>query len=122
MAVLIDEIDKSDIDLPNDLLHVLENGTYRIPELERVRKECPEVEVLIDPGEGAEDQPTAVIRNGQVRATSFPFVVVTTNGERELPHAFLKRCVRHTIRARVVHLQRVVRRTSETRRAARRRA
>ena len=32
-ALLIDEIDKSDIDLPNDLLHVFEEGDFEIPEL-----------------------------------------------------------------------------------------
>jgi MoxR-like ATPase len=98
MVVLIDEIDKSDIDLPNDLLHVLENGSYHIPELERIRKERSEVEILIDPGEGAEDQVTATIRNGLVQATCFPFIVITTNGERELPPAFLRRCIRHSIK------------------------
>src|SRR5262249_6461132 len=35
-ALLIDEIDKSDVDLPNDLLHVLENGWFEIAELVRV--------------------------------------------------------------------------------------
>ncbi|CAM5358357.1 MoxR family ATPase [Streptomyces hirsutus] len=34
--LLIDEIDKSDVDLPNDLLHVFETGGYEIPELRRV--------------------------------------------------------------------------------------
>ena len=38
-VLLIDEIDKSDIDLPNDLLHVLEDGEFTIPELERVANE-----------------------------------------------------------------------------------
>ena len=45
-VLLIDEIDKSDIDLPNDLLHVFEEGGYEIPELVRVADQAPEVAVL----------------------------------------------------------------------------
>jgi MoxR-like ATPase len=37
-VLLIDEIDKSDVDLPNDLLHVFEEGSFPIPELARVPK------------------------------------------------------------------------------------
>ncbi len=43
--LLIDEIDKSDIDLPNDLLHAFEEGRYRIPELERIKEALPSVPV-----------------------------------------------------------------------------
>ena len=96
-VLLIDEIDKSDIDLPNDMLHVLENGSFRIPELVRVAAKHPEVEVLTDPGEGSAQRTTAVIPAGVVQATTFPFVVITSNGERELPQAFLRRCIRHTV-------------------------
>jgi MoxR-like ATPase len=96
-VLVIDEIDKSDIDLPNDLLHVLENGSYSIPELERVAKTRPTVTVLADPGEGEMGLPTADIIRGRVQATAFPFVVITSNGERELPPAFLRRCIRHTM-------------------------
>ncbi|CAL9273860.1 MULTISPECIES: AAA family ATPase [Streptomyces] len=89
-ALLIDEIDKSDLDLPNDLLHVLEEGQYEIPELVRASRDIPggRAEVLID----GTDQRVPVER-GRVRCNAFPFVVLTSNGEREFPPAFLRRCV-----------------------------
>ncbi|MFF8091908.1 AAA family ATPase [Streptomyces sp. NPDC016675] len=89
-ALLIDEIDKSDLDLPNDLLHVLEEGQYEIPELVRASRDTPggRAEVLID----GTDQRVPVER-GRVRCRAFPFVVLTSNGEREFPPAFLRRCV-----------------------------
>src|SRR5262249_15364466 len=40
-VLLIDELDKSDIDLPNDLLNVLEEGEFSIPELERIADRLP---------------------------------------------------------------------------------
>ncbi|WP_399884683.1 AAA family ATPase [Streptomyces sp. BBFR51] len=89
-ALLIDEIDKSDLDLPNDLLHALEEGQYEIPELVRASRDTPDghAEVLID----GTDQRVPVER-GRVRCKAFPFVVLTSNGEREFPPAFLRRCV-----------------------------
>jgi hypothetical protein len=45
-VLLIDELDKSDIDLPNDLLNVMEEGEYGIPELERLAEREPQVDVL----------------------------------------------------------------------------
>ncbi|MFJ5773212.1 AAA family ATPase [Streptomyces sp. NPDC093094] len=87
-ALLIDEIDKSDLDLPNDLLHVLEEGQYEIPELVRAARHTPVAEVLAD----GTDQRVPVVR-GRVRCRAFPFVVLTSNGEREFPPAFLRRCV-----------------------------
>ncbi|MBZ6250328.1 AAA family ATPase [Streptomyces olivaceus] len=89
-ALLIDEIDKSDLDLPNDLLHVLEEGQYEIPELVRAARDVPggRAEVLID----GTDRRVPVER-GRVRCREFPFVVLTSNGEREFPPAFLRRCV-----------------------------
>jgi MoxR-like ATPase len=92
-VLLIDELDKSDIDLPNDLLHVFEEGGYEIPELVRVADLSPEVEVLTDGGAEGEGE-KVVIRGGRVRCSAFPFVVLTSNGERELPPAFLRRCLR----------------------------
>ena len=91
-ALLVDEIDKSDIDLPNDLLHVFEEGSYEIAELVRIADQAPEVAVLPDGGDRAEDK--IKIRAGKVRCDAFPFVVLTSNGERELPPAFLRRCLR----------------------------
>src|SRR5947209_8402500 len=45
-VLLIDEIDKSDIDLPNDLLNIFEEGEYDIPELARISKLTDKVEVM----------------------------------------------------------------------------
>ncbi|MFF8903879.1 AAA family ATPase [Streptomyces olivaceoviridis] len=89
-ALLIDEIDKSDLDLPNDLLNVLEEGQYEIPELVRAARLAPDgvAEVLAD----GTDERVPVAR-GRVRCRAFPFVVLTSNGEREFPPAFLRRCV-----------------------------
>ncbi|MFI0810248.1 AAA family ATPase [Streptomyces echinatus] len=89
-ALLIDEIDKSDLDLPNDLLNVLEEGQYEIPELVRAARLTPDgvAEVLAD----GTDERVPVAR-GRVRCRAFPFVVLTSNGEREFPPAFLRRCV-----------------------------
>src|SRR5262249_6853717 len=53
-VLLIDEIDKSDIDLPNDLLHVFEEGRYEIPELVRAAPKQPRVRVL--PCDGRPDR------------------------------------------------------------------
>ncbi|WP_133909706.1 AAA family ATPase [Streptomyces sp. NBC_00582] len=95
-ALLVDEIDKSDLDLPNDLLNVLEEGQYEIPELTRAARHSvggATAEVLAD----GTDAPVAVTR-GRVRCRAFPFVVLTSNGEREFPPAFLRRCVRLKLR------------------------
>jgi MoxR-like ATPase len=67
-VLLIDEIDKADPDLPNALLEVLANLGFR------------------EPHGGAEVHCTEASR---------PLIVITTNEERELPHAFLRRCVVH---------------------------
>jgi MoxR-like ATPase len=91
-VLLVDELDKSDIDLPNDLLHAFEEGGYEIPELARVADQAPVVGVLTHGSEGG--RTNAQITRGQVRCTSFPFVILTSNGERELPPAFLRRCLR----------------------------
>jgi len=89
-ALLIDEIDKSDLDLPNDLLNVFEEGEFRIPELERAA--APVVPVKLH--NSAE---TYAIPNGSVKCRQFPFVVLTSNGEREFPAPFLRRCIQLTI-------------------------
>ncbi|MEV0010622.1 AAA family ATPase [Streptomyces sp. NPDC051840] len=85
-VLLVDELDKSDIDLPNDLLHVLENGSYEIPEL--VRAGAAGVSVLTD-----DPQRRAVVEGGRVECAEFPVVVITSNGEREFPAAFRRRCL-----------------------------
>ncbi|MFE9473258.1 AAA family ATPase [Streptomyces griseofuscus] len=94
-ALLIDEIDKSDLDLPNDLLNVLEEGQYQIPELVRAARLTPDGTARV-PADGT-GEAVPVVR-GQVRCRAFPFVVLTSNGEREFPPAFLRRCV--TLRLR----------------------
>ncbi len=91
-VLLIDEIDKSDIDLPNDLLHVFEEGEYEIPELVRIADTSPDVEVM--PADSRDPRDKVKIHKGRVRCTAFPFVVLTSNGERELSPAFLRRCLR----------------------------
>jgi MoxR-like ATPase len=86
-ALLIDEIDKSDIDVPNDLLNVFERGEFEIPELTRLDEE--ELAIREDAS-----QHTFSIRRGKVSCREFPFVVLTSNGERDFPGAFLRRCIR----------------------------
>ena len=88
-VLLIDEIDKSDIDLPNDLLHIFEEGRYEIPELARLPAKFNKIYVFPH-----DSQHKVPITRGQVVCTNFPFVVITSNGERELPPAFLRRCLR----------------------------
>ncbi len=65
-VLLIDEIDKAEPDLPNGLLEVLGNGAFAVPYLD-----AP-VRHLVGPP---------------------PLVVITTNEERELPGAFVRRCL-----------------------------
>lgn len=89
-ALLIDEIDKSDIDLPNDLLNVFERGYFEIPELARHSEKVVEIR--------GEDKSVHEIVEGKVQCTEFPFVVLTSNGERDFPPAFLRRCIRIEMR------------------------
>ncbi|WP_144731633.1 AAA family ATPase [Extensimonas perlucida] len=69
VALLIDEIDKADIEFPNDLLR----------ELDRMEFYCYETRELI-------------------RAKHRPLVFITSNNEKELPDAFLRRCFFHFIK------------------------
>ena len=91
-VLLIDEIDKSDIDLPNDLLHIFEEGEFEIPELRRIADKLDRVEV-----QTAYKDQKATIEKGRIRCTSFPFVILTSNGERDFPPPFLRRCIRLNI-------------------------
>lgn len=86
-VLLIDEIDKSEIDLPNDLLNLFEEGRFEIPELARHQE--PKVNIRLH-----DSHQTMEIVNGEVICEEFPFVVITSNGERELPAPFLRRCLR----------------------------
>ncbi|WP_406187983.1 AAA family ATPase [Streptomyces anulatus] len=85
-VLLVDELDKSDIDLPNDLLHVLENGSYEIPELVRSNEES--ATVFTDDPRGS-----ARVEGGRIECAQFPVVIITSNGEREFPAAFRRRCL-----------------------------
>jgi MoxR-like ATPase len=68
VVLLIDEIDKADIEFPNDLLNELDEMSFFIPET----------------GE-------------TVSAIHRPITIITSNAEKELPDAFLRRCVFHFI-------------------------
>jgi MoxR-like ATPase len=68
VVLLIDEIDKADMEFPNDLLHELDRMTFFVHE------------------------------TGKQHSAKFrPIVVITSNNEKELPDAFLRRCVFHYI-------------------------
>jgi len=88
-VLLIDELDKSDVDLANDLLHAFEEARFQIPELkqELAAKGRDSAQVRDDEGKPVETP-------GDIEACAFPFVVLTSNAEREFPPAFLRRCVR----------------------------
>ncbi|CAM4489615.1 MoxR family ATPase [Corallococcus exiguus] len=68
VVLLIDEVDKADLEFPNDLLHELDRMRFRISET-----------------------------NDEVVAKNRPVVLITSNNEKELPDAFLRRCVFHFI-------------------------
>jgi MoxR-like ATPase len=89
-ALLIDEIDKSDLDLPSDLLNVLERGEYEI--LELVRSDSEKVPVRL-----WNSTDTHPVVRGKVACSEFPFIVMTSNEERDFPPAFLRRCIRFTM-------------------------
>lgn len=77
--VLIDEIDKADIDFPNDLLLELDQLEFSIEEL-------PE-----------ENQTSDFPKRYKAPESSKPIVLITSNDEKELPDAFLRRCLFHWI-------------------------
>ncbi|MHA1378078.1 MAG: AAA family ATPase [Candidatus Helarchaeota archaeon] len=68
VVLLIDEIDKADIEFPNDLLNELDEMSFYI----------------VETGE-------------EIKAKHRPIVIITSNAEKELPDAFLRRCVFHYI-------------------------
>jgi MoxR-like ATPase len=104
-VLLIDEIDKSDLDLPNDLLNVLEEGGFEIPELVRTARRDAQAHVMV-----ADSDDRVPVSHGHVRCRAFPFVVLTSNGEREFPPAFLRRCVSLQLRQPdPQHLEAIVR-------------
>ena len=68
VVLLIDEIDKADLEFPNDLLWELDQMEFSIPETKQT-----------------------------IRAKQRPIVIITSNAEKELPDAFLRRCIFHYI-------------------------
>ena len=68
LVLLIDEIDKADIEFPNDLLNELDEMSFHIPETDKT-----------------------------ISAVHRPITVITSNAEKELPDAFLRRCIFHYI-------------------------
>jgi MoxR-like ATPase len=102
-VLLIDEIDKADLQLPNELLHLFEEGRYEISELTRSREDAvgvPHKIRTVDAkgpaaGEQQLEEPLDVdLRSGFVRCFEFPIVVMTSNREREFSPAFHRRCIR----------------------------
>lgn len=87
-VLLIDEIDKSDIDLPNDLLHVFEEGEFDIPEIVRLARAGERVRIRLH---GSDEE--VELPDGHVQAEAFPVVFMTSNGERDFPQAFMRRCL-----------------------------
>jgi MoxR-like ATPase len=85
-VVLVDEIDKSHVDLPNDLLHVFEEGWFAIPELVRAPAAQRKVRALEHDG-------LVELPDGKVECAHFPLVIMTSNREREFPAAFRRRCL-----------------------------
>lgn len=102
-VLLIDEIDKSDLNLPNDLLNLFEEGEFDIPELVRRKRHRGD---LTNPDSTftvpdstftvctADKDMEAAIINGRVKCCEFPIVIMTSNGERDFPPAFYRRCLR----------------------------
>ncbi|MUG93036.1 AAA family ATPase [Scytonema sp. UIC 10036] len=95
-VLLIDEIDKSDIDMPNDLLHIFEEGFFEIPELARLQSDAEEV---LPYRSQRDDSGTKIsIEKGFVQCQEFPLVFMTSNEAREFSPAFLRRCLRLSVR------------------------
>lgn len=103
-VLLIDEIDKSNINLPNDLLNLLEEGQFEITELVRLAEEeddrspDQQQEPLLQSRESMRvrtaDDLRVPMEGGKIRCEAFPLIVMTSNGERDFPPAFLRRCLR----------------------------
>ncbi len=89
-VLLVDELDKGELDLPSDLLNVFERGEYTITELARHTNNTHNVT-----GTGSDQ--TYTVTGGELRCVEFPIVIMTSNGEREFPAPFLRRCVRFDI-------------------------
>ena len=114
-VLLIDEIDKADPQLPNELLHLFEEGEFDIPELTRERRhqrqqdpkaplkpwELATADLLpADAVDEPADDPSRIeplrveVGRVPVRCCEFPIVVMTSNDERDFSPAFKRRCLR----------------------------
>jgi MoxR-like ATPase len=101
-VLLIDEIDKGDLQLPSELLHLFEEGGYEISELTRAVSGTDDSGHTIRTadakaaaaGDGREQPLPVTLRSGFVRCHEFPIVVMTSNREREFSPAFHRRCIR----------------------------
>ena len=91
-VLLIDEIDKSDIDLPNDLLTIFEEGRFEIPELVRLKQAVKTFNVRT--AYTADTDKIHEIIDGEIICSNFPLIFLTSNGERDFPAPFLRRCLR----------------------------
>jgi len=120
-VLVIDEIDKSDIDLPNDLLTIFEEGRFEIPELALLEKDSDDpqqksapIEVKVRTAYSDEAETTyadkkITIRGGRITCQEFPLVILTSNGERDFPPAFLRRCLRLNMRdPNRIQLERII--------------
>lgn len=113
-VLLVDELDKASYDLPNDLLHVFEEGSFVVRPLlrqggtarvlpfdhKRDDVEAEKVESVdkhsaeaVDKGSTPPSGDRVRIRQGRVCTHHHPVVVITTNEEREFTEAFRRRCV-----------------------------
>lgn len=79
-VILIDEIDKGDVDFPNDLLHVLDRFEFVIDEI----SDSESAQAVGDIGFGQYVSNTTGVK---------PIVVFTSNREKQLPKPFLRRCL-----------------------------
>jgi MoxR-like ATPase len=98
-VVLIDEIDKADIDFPNDLLRELDEGRFTVEELGEKdltddEKKAGFRRTYGRAASGSVDSAEAAAAgDASAPADPRPLVVITSNDEKELPDAFLRRCV-----------------------------
>ena len=84
-VLLLDEIDKAPRDLPNDLLRELDQGMFSIPEI------AVDADVRYGPDSRLPKREMG-IRKTAYNAAYKPLIIVTSNQERQLPSAFLRRC------------------------------
>lgn len=92
-AVLIDEIDKSDLDLPGDMLNILEVGEFEIAPLLRAKGSGSGRGYKVRGADGRDYD----VGNGEVVTRHYPIIVFTSNEERTFAPPFLRRCVRFKI-------------------------